>query len=81
MKTSRYFDLKVKRERPEVKIEYVERVLMNPIETVQQGNGFFKMWGLIEEEQRYLRIITFEDRETVENAFFDRGYTRRNKGE
>jgi hypothetical protein len=77
MKTSRYFDLRVRGTRPEVKIEYVERVLANPIEVQQQGNGFYKMWGFVEEEQQVLRVITWADRETVENAFFDRRYTER----
>ena len=32
------------------------------------------MWGFIEEEQKWLRVICLEDRETVENAFFARRY-------
>ena len=74
MKTSRYFDLRVRRERPEVKIEYCERVLRQPVEVRQQDNGFCAMWRFIEEEQKWLRIITWPDRETLENAFFDRQY-------
>lgn len=32
------------------------------------------MWGYIEEIGKYLRVITLEDRETIDNAFLDRGY-------
>jgi len=32
------------------------------------------MWGYIDEVGKYLRIITLEDRETLDNAFFDRAY-------
>lgn len=79
VKTSRYFDLRVRRDRPEVKDEYVQRVTMQPVQREQQGNGFFRMWGFIEEEQKYLRVITWEDGVTVENAFFDSNYTRKER--
>jgi len=74
MKTSRYYDLRVRRDRPEVKDEYTERVMADPVAVRQQDNGFSQMWGWIEEEQKWLRVITLEDRETAENAFFDRRY-------
>jgi len=32
---------------------------------------------LIEETGRYLRVVTLEDRETINNAFWDRTFTRR----
>jgi hypothetical protein len=35
------------------------------------------MWGYIAEVDRYLRVITLEDRETVDNAFFDRSFARK----
>jgi hypothetical protein len=63
--------------RPEIKEEYVLSVLNDPEHVEEQGNGFFAMWRYIDEEAKYLRIITWPDRDTVENAFFDRGYKRR----
>lgn len=37
------------------------------------------MWGYVAEAGKYLRVITLADRETVDNAFFDRTYARRQK--
>lgn len=43
-------------------------VILNPIESEQQANGFFRFWGYIESVERYLRVVTLEDRETIETA-------------
>ena len=41
---------------------------------MRAGNAAFKMWGYIEEVGKYVRVITLEDRETIDNAFFDCRY-------
>jgi len=33
-----------------------------------------KLWGRIEEVDKYLRVVVLEDGETVHNAFFDRSF-------
>ena len=33
--------------------------------------------GYLDERARVLRVVTLEDRETVHNAFYDRGFARR----
>jgi hypothetical protein len=76
VKTTRYFELSM-RDRPEVDRAWCERVRANPLQVVQQADGKFKMWGYIEEAGKYLRIITLEDGETFDNAFFDRRYKGR----
>lgn len=76
MKTTRYFELRVL-DRPEVRREWCQRVLENHLEEERQGDGKFQMWGYIAEVEKYLRIITLEDRETVDNAFFDRRFVPR----
>ena len=76
MKTTRYFDLRMN-DRPEVLREWCERVLREPLRIEQQSDGKYQMWGYIVEKGKYLRVITLEDRETVDNAFFDRTYARK----
>ena len=76
VKTTRYFELRI-RERPEVLREWCERVLHHAERVEQQGDGKYQMWVYIAEVDKYLRVITLEDRETVDNAFFDRTYARR----
>jgi hypothetical protein len=78
VKTSRYYDAHVRCDRPEVKDEYVQFVLDNAEEVrEQESDGHFQMWAFIEVEQKYLKIVTRPDRETVHTAYFDRPYTRR----
>jgi hypothetical protein len=76
VKTTRYFELRIK-DRPGVLRNWCERVLHHAERVEQQGDGKYQMWGYIAEMDRYLRVITLEDRETVDNAFFDRGYARK----
>ncbi len=75
MKTTRYF--KYTRKRPDrscIKDEWIKFVMKNPIKEKIQSDGRVKMWGKINEVDKYLRIILLEDGETVHNAFFDRAF-------
>ena len=44
------------------------------MEVREQPNGKYQMWGFIIEWGKYLRIVTLEDRETVDTAHPDRRY-------
>lgn len=80
VKTTRKFELKMRKKgREEIEREWCERVLNDPTEIIEQNDGSYRMWGLIQEEGKYLRVIALSDRETVENAFFDRNYKRRRR--
>jgi hypothetical protein len=76
MKWTSRFEGKM-RYRPEVEWAWCARVVAAPFEVIEQGDGTFRMWGFIPEAGKYLRVITLEDRETIDNAFLDRSYTRR----
>jgi len=42
-----------------------------------QADGRIRCWARIDEAGgRYLRVILLDDKETVHNAFFDRGFLR-----
>jgi len=75
VKVTRYFELRMV-DRPEIRPEWCMEVLARPVEIRQQSDGKYQMWGYIETAEKYLRVITLEDRETVDNAFFDRRYAR-----
>jgi len=80
MKTTRRFELKMRKKgREEIEREWCERVVNAPLEIVEQNDGSYRMWGFILEEGKYLRVIALSDRETVDNAFFDRNYKRRQR--
>jgi hypothetical protein len=80
VKTTRYFDLQVRRNRPEITVEMCEYVVNHAEEVREQLNGYFQMWAFVESADHYLRVITTEDKSTLHNAFFDRAYARRKRG-
>lgn len=60
--------------RPYLKVDWIEYVLRNPIQTEIQANGRIRFWAYISELEKYLRVVTESDGETVHNAFPDRGF-------
>jgi hypothetical protein len=80
LKTTPYYRSRVQRGRPEIKDEWVEAVIQNPLERRQQDNGWWQLWGPVPgAEESMLRVITREDLETAENAFLDRNFAKRRK--
>ncbi|MEM9118805.1 MAG: hypothetical protein AAGD09_13100 [Cyanobacteria bacterium P01_F01_bin.56] len=77
MKTTPYFEQKLK-ERPEIRREWCDLVLAEPLKQVIQPNGRMSAWAVIPEfGDRVLRVITLEDGETLHNAYFDRNFRNR----
>ena len=76
-KTTQYFQsMRQRKDRGDIEMDWIERVIFNPERTMTQTDGRIKKWGKIPEmEDRYLRVILLEDGETLHNAFFDRGFT------
>lgn len=77
MQFTEYFTQVVLKKRPYLKQEWIERVLAHPLETEKQSDGRIKHWRYIPELERYLRVVTLEDGETVHNAFPDREFRKR----
>ena len=77
MKFTQYFE--AVRQRPDralIQLEWIQRVIDNPVRAQVQADGRIRLWAPIKEmEDRYLRVILLPDRETVHNAFFDRRFT------
>ena len=42
-----------------------------------QADGRVRRWPWIEEEAKFVRVVFLEDGETAHNAFFDRGFLKR----
>lgn len=75
MKFTQYFLATRERDdRKNIKLDWIEFVYHDAIYEIIQADGRIKRWGFIEEEQKYLRIIILEDKETIHNAFFDRNF-------
>ena len=76
MKTTTYFQ--ATRGRPDrsiIKDKWIQQVIQFPEKQHIQADGRIRLWAKIEEMKgRYLRVILLADKETIHNAFFDRGY-------
>ena len=71
-----YFENEVLRKRPCLRKEWCVRVIENPIRVEPQEHNRYRFWGAIEElEGRILRVVTLADKNTIHNAFSDRGFT------
>ena len=81
MKTTRYFDERVRPKRPEIDPAWCAAVIADPLQREDQPDGRIRFWGEIglpgEPFPRILRVVTLDDGETVHNAFFDRRFQRR----
>lgn len=70
-----YFENEVLRKRPYLKKEWCIYVLENTIRSEPQEKNRYRSWAAIPElNERYLRVITLEDRVTIHNAFPDRRF-------
>ncbi len=75
MKCTQYFLHTIERpDRKQIKTEWIMMALEKPIHQKIQTDGRFQKWIWVEEVQKYLRVITLTDGETVHNAFFDRNF-------
>ena len=79
LKTTEYFRTTVIDERPEVAdyLHYVIRAIESPIATETQADGRIRHWIYVPEEDKYFRVVTLADGETIHNAMFDRNFKRR----
>ena len=76
MKFTQYFQaMRVRPDRENIQIEWIARVIANPLKEIVQQDGRIRRWAVIEEAGgKYLRVILLDDGETVHNAFFDRSF-------
>jgi hypothetical protein len=74
LKTTRYFEEQVLPRRPYIQREWCERKIQAPIRLETQPNGRIRYWSFIPELNKYLRVVTLEDGETVHNPFPDRNF-------
>jgi len=76
VKVTRYFEaIRNRPDRAIIREEWIERAIRTPMREAVQADGRIRRWVQVPEmENRFLRVILLPDRETVHNAFFDRGF-------
>jgi hypothetical protein len=76
VKTTAYFEAIRKRpDRAGIRTEWIQRAIESPVREVVQGDGRIRRWGAVPEiGGKFLRVFLLTDGETVNNAFFDRGF-------
>ena len=75
IETSEYYEREAKYKHPDIRDEWVARVLANPYYTETQEDGRIRYYGYISEADKWIRVI-LEDGILI-NRFFDRGKLRR----
>ena len=65
--------------RPYLRTEWIEQVLKKSVKREIQPEGRIRYWAYIDELQKYLRVVTLADGETVHNAFPDRDFKEERK--
>ena len=78
VKFTKYFEeMRRRPDRAMIRMEWIQRVVENPVQEAVQQDGRIRRWAPVEENQgQYLRVVLLPDGETVHNAFFDRSFTR-----
>ena len=81
MKTTTYFETAVAKNHPESVTyrSYVAKVLTECHSIFTEPTGNTRRFILIPERNLYLRVVVLPDGETVNNAFFDSDYTRKQR--
>ena len=73
--TQYYLHTWQRRDRKDIRLEWIQQVIDNPVKEEKQADGRIRRWTQIgEANNKYLRVILLEDEETVHNAFFDRSF-------
>jgi hypothetical protein len=74
-KFTEYFEKEVLRKRPYIKKEWCIKVLKDPVRAEKQEHNRYRFWASIDElDDRFLRVVTLEDKITIHNAFPDRRF-------
>jgi len=73
---TRYFALEVmaRPDRRSIDVADINRALSQPARKQRQPDGRVRHWHWVTERQRWLRVVTESDGETVHNAFWDRNF-------
>jgi len=74
---TKYFTEQVLRKRPYLKKSWCIETVKNPDKMERQENNRYRFWKKIAAlDNRYLRVITLEDKKTIHNAFPDRRFKK-----
>ena len=72
---TRYFEKAMTRpDRRNIETADIALALTEPARTYRQPDGRMRFWYFVAAQQKWLRVITEPDGETVHNAFWDRGF-------
>jgi len=69
------FEREVLRKRPYLRREWCIGVVEAPVRVERQEDNRYRFWAMVPElGNRYLRVVTLDDKVTIHNAFPDRGF-------
>lgn len=74
MQQTPYFQYRVLKQRPYLKLEWCEKTVRDPEFREVQRDGRIRHWRYIDELGKHLRVVTLSDGETRQNAFPARSF-------
>jgi hypothetical protein len=76
LKTDEYFEGESRLHHPEITIEHCRIVLSKYVTVRVQSDKKFQVWGqaMVLNELRWVKVIVYEDRRTLHNAYPDRHF-------
>lgn len=74
---TRYFapEVMARPDRRSIDLADVARAVRQPARKARQSDGRVRQWYWVVDRQRWLRVVTEPDGETVHDAFWDRNFT------
>jgi hypothetical protein len=61
-------------DRSKIDVVDIKRALDQPYRKLRQPDGRVRYWIWVTQRERWLRVVTEQDGETVHNAFWDRNF-------
>jgi hypothetical protein len=74
MKATPYFTNSVLARRPYITEAICREVVARPVRRETQPDGRIRHYGYVKQLDKWVRVVTLEDGETLHNAFPDRGF-------
>jgi len=67
-------EVQARPDRRDIDVADIRRALAQPARKSRQQDGRVRYWFWVSQRQRWLRVVTELDGETVHNAFWDRNF-------
>ncbi len=75
MKIHPHLEHRLQERRAYLELAWIQRIVENPLQREVQDDGRIRLWGYVQELDKYVRVVLLKDGETVLTAFSDRDFS------